>query len=361
MEPPRPQVTLEAAREALELYARSKTWLRRDLAKTLPIASFQPSGSFHIRARWFTEWRATQDAHEPWRGQALDGPQNGAPPAPWDMSIRMPGLFVDRVHTTVIPHTDEVRPCHSCHASGEITCPRCSGNRQITCADCSGNGSVTRQRTVTRTNAQGQSETYQESYTESCGPCGGHGRVTCPECRGNGHITCPMCQGARQLKHFLQLLVDWKTHVADKVIEKSDLPDHLISGAQGDIIHAEEDDRLEPTIGSGAASQGPYRGGGARVSPEVNEECNRLLASFRLPGGTKLHRQSLHVRSVPVYEGRYPWGKETRQFWIYGNEREVHAPQYPLSAPRIALAVGIPLLCVLAPLLYLLLSTPHGP
>ncbi|MFO0589651.1 MAG: hypothetical protein U0441_19085 [Polyangiaceae bacterium] len=359
MEPTHPPVTLEEAREAVELYVRSTRWLRRDLAKTLPIASFERSGSFHIRARWFTETRGTQATHEPFRGQPVDGANYGAPPAPWDMPVRLPGVFVNQDHMERVPHTDEVRPCHICHASGQITCPRCSGQRRITCSHCSGSGSVTRTRTLTRTNSQGQSETYHETYTESCGPCGGDGKVTCPECYGNGQITCPTCQGARQLKHFLQLLVAWKTHVADKVIEKSDLPDHLISGAQGDIIHAEEDDRLEPMSSGGGPGGGPYRGGAERVNPEVNEECNRLLGAFRLPNGTKLHRQSLHVRSVPVYEARYPWGKDTRRFWIYGHDKNVHAPDYPRSIVRIGLAIGIPILLLLVPVLYLLVGTPN--
>lgn len=114
--------------------------------------------------------------------------------------------------------------------------------------------------------------------------------------------------------------------------------------------------RVLSATGAGESRARIARGGGGRVNPEVNEECNRLLASFRLPGGTKLHRQSLHVRSVPVYEGRYPWGKETRRFWIYGHEMNVHAPDYPRSIVRIGLAIGIPLLIVLAPLVYVLLT-----
>ncbi len=153
----------------------------------------------------------------------------------------------------------------------------------------------------------------------------------------------------------------WKTTVSDKIVERTDLPDHLIGGAQGEIIHGEEDDRLEP-IAAAATSGGPYRGTGGRVNAEVNEECNRLLQSHRFSGGTKLWRQSLHVRAVPVYEAKYRWGKATRRFWIFGNDQQVHAPDYPLSIQRVAAAIAIPLAVVLGGgALFLIATAPDRP
>ncbi len=342
MDAPPKTLTLEAAREALELHVRTKTWLRRDLAKTLPIESFERSGSFHVRFRSFTEERAHEPVFEPFRGGRVDGPENGRPPTPWEMQVKVPGLFINQEYYQSVPHTEHVRTCHGCNGDGDIVCPRCSGHRRVTCSRCNGSGKVTETRQVTRTNAQGQSEHFTETYTTSCGPCGGDGKVTCPECHGNGRITCPTCQGARQLKHGQRLHVTWKTHVSDKILEKTDLPDDLIGGAMGEIIHSEEDDRLEP-IASAATSGGPYRGAGGRVNGEVNELCNQLLQAHRFSGDTKLWRQSIHVKAVPVYEARYSWGKETRRFWVFGNEEQVYAPHYPLSIQRVGLAIGIPL------------------
>ncbi len=346
METPKTTLTLDAARQALELHVQSTKWLRRDLARKLRIDAFEPSGSFHIKARWFTEARSTSPAHEPYRGGLLDGPNNGRPPAPWDVPVPIPGSFIHQDHIEPLPHTDEVRTCHGCNGGGTVTCPRCSGSRRVSCSHCGGDGRVNASRTVTRTNSQGQSETYTETYTESCNVCGGDGKVTCPECNGDGNITCPTCRGATRLKHFVQLLVRWNTTVADKIIEKSDLPDSLVGGAQGIVIHAEEEDRLEPSAGGGAGGGGPYRGGGARVNSEVDAECDRLLAAFRLPRGAKLHRQSIHVRSVPVYEARYSWGKETRRFWVFGNDEQVYAPKYPLSLVRLGFVIGLPMAAI---------------
>jgi hypothetical protein len=338
-----PELTLDAAREALEQHVRSTTWLRRDLAKTLPIDSFERSGSFHVVFRSFTETRGTAMTHVPHFGGSVDGPENGRPPAAWDMPVDIPGTFIDEDHREPVPHTDEVKTCHTCHGFGNVVCDDCGGDGRVRCSSCGGDGQVTKSRTQTRTNSQGQTETYSESYTETCWRCSGDGQVTCSRCSGSGRVICPTCDGATKLKHFLQLHVAWKTHVADQVLEKTDLPDDLIAGAEGVVIHAEEEDRLEP-IGGGAAAAGggPYRGGGGRVNAEVNEAANRLIQSHRFPGGTKLHRQSLVVRAVPVYEAHYRWGKETRRFWVFGTDKQVHAPKFPLSLIRLGMAIGIP-------------------
>lgn len=51
-----------------------------------------------------------------------------------------------------------------------------------------------------------------------------------------GKVKCPTCDGMCRLKHFLQLTVTWTNHVDNYVLERSDLPDHLITGAQGDTV-----------------------------------------------------------------------------------------------------------------------------
>ncbi len=337
--PPSAQLTLEGAREALELYVRATRWLRRDLAKKLDIKSFVGSGSFHVVFRSFTESRSQGPNQTPYFGGVVDGPENGATKAPWDMVVPLPGTFIDEDHIETVPHTDVVRTCHGCQGMGRVTCTNCGGDGKLRCSTCGGDGRENKTRTVTRTNAQGQTESTTEHYTETCSRCSGSGRVTCSTCGGDGQITCPTCNGARQLKHFLELRVSYRTSVYDNIIEKTDLPNDLIAGATGVVIHAEEEDRLEPA--TAAVQDGPYRGGG-RVNAEVNEAINRLIVSHPTPRGQKLHRQSLMVRSVPVYEAHYTWGKETRRFWVYGTDLQILAPKYPISLVRVGFAVGVP-------------------
>jgi hypothetical protein len=75
------------------------------------------------------------------------------------------------------------------------------------------------------------------------------------------------------------------------------------------------------------------------VNADVEAAANALIALHVFPENEKLHGQRLVVRAVPVYEGRYRWGKEMRSFWVFGTDRRVHAPRYPLSRWRVGGAV----------------------
>jgi hypothetical protein len=75
------------------------------------------------------------------------------------------------------------------------------------------------------------------------------------------------------------------------------------------------------------------------VSEEVNAAANELIAGHVFEG-QRLHRQKLVVRGIPVHEARYRWGNATRRFWIYGMERAVHAPDFPISRERVAYLVA---------------------
>jgi hypothetical protein len=132
------------------------------------------------------------------------------------------------------------------------------------------------------------------------------------------------------------LHVRWWTWTTSEQIEKTDLPDQLVALAGGDEIHREDEARIEPGRG-GEGGGGPYRGVAVRVNADVEAAANRLIAQHdSTPEGDKLHRQRLVVRAVPVYEARYTWGNGVRCFWVYGKDRRVHAPNYPISRLRVA-------------------------
>lgn len=46
------------------------------------------------------------------------------------------------------------------------------------------------------------------------------------------------------------------------------------------------------------------------------------------------------MRAIPAWEAAYRWKSELRRLWIYGHRTRVHAPRYPLSIARIALALS---------------------
>ena len=73
---------------------------------------------------------------------------------------------------------------------------------------------------------------------------------------------------------------------------------------------------------------------------DVHDVANELIRSHRFPRDVKLHRQRLTARGVPVLEVHYQWGKETRRFWVFGLDRQVYAPSFPLSIARLAIVAS---------------------
>jgi len=334
-------LSLDDARIFLEQHVRTTTWGRRGLAAKLDVISFERSGAFDVVFQSFTETRGTEETHLPYGGGTVDGPENGRAPGPWEIPMKMPALFTTDERVAVrVPHTDVVRTCFRCHGDGRITCGTCSGDGRVRCSWCGGDGRTSHTRTITETDSQGNTTSRTESYTEMCGSCSGSGRVTCTNCGGDGRVTCDTCLGHRRLCHFRQLHVRWSTRTNSRQIEKTGLPDELVGLAGGDVILREQDARIEK--GRGTEGGGPYRGVSVRVNADVEAAANGLITSHTFPENEKLHQQRLVVRAVPVYEGRYRWGKQTRSFWVFGTDQRVHAPRYPISPWRVGgAALGV--------------------
>jgi hypothetical protein len=146
--------------------------------------------------------------------------------------------------------------------------------------------------------------------------------------------------------------VRWRTKTSTEVVEKSVLPPSLLKAAESVRVLREEEDCLQPAGSGGDAD--PYRGSGARINDEVNASINRLLASHQVESGVRVLRQSLVVRATPIYEARYRWGATVLGFWVFGRNHEVHAPDFPRSGARIAIAIVAPI-AIAAGLLALIL------
>lgn len=328
------ECTLEEAREALEVWVKTTRWKRRGIARALVVDAFEHSGAEHVIFQSFVEGRATFETHAPYRGGDVDGPERGRAPEAWDMTVATPAMWNDTRGSYEVPHTAVVRTCHGCSGSGEVRCMTCSGDGRVSCSSCGGFGSITTTTTSTTTDSNGNTSTSTSTSSSMCSSCAGSGKVTCSRCSGSGRVTCTTCFGACNLKHFRQLDVGFRTHTTEKILEKTDLPDHLVATVSGILELAEEDERIEPQAGGG----GPFRGA-TRVSAEVNDAANELIAGHVFEG-QRVHRQKLVVRGVPVHEARYRWGKKTRRFWVYGIERAIHAPDFPTSRARVSLAIA---------------------
>lgn len=324
------------ALRALEAHVRTRWLLRQGIARRLRVESFEPTGAFDVVFASWVEERGTARAERPYRGGAVDGPERGAAPDPWAVELARPPVWTAERRELPLPHTEEVRECGDCGGDGRVRCSSCGGDGRVACSWCGGSGSVTRTRTVTSTDANGHTTTSTESYSESCSCIGG--TVTCSSCGGDGRVTCGSCEGEGRLVHFVRLDVVWRQHVTRQVLEKTDLPDNLVPKARGVAVVDEEAPRVEAA--AGGAGPGPYREGGGRVNPEVNAAANELIAGHVFPAAVRPHRQRLLVRAVPVYEARYAWRDGGRRFWVFGTDRKVHAPEFPVSVGRIGLLVA---------------------
>jgi DnaJ-class molecular chaperone len=98
----------------------------------------------------------------------VDGPENGPAPGAWDVAVTQPALFENHTAHYRVPHTSRVEVCHTCRGRGEVSCGTCGGDGRVSCGTCDGDGRVSRTRTITRTDAQGNSRFETEHYTESC-------------------------------------------------------------------------------------------------------------------------------------------------------------------------------------------------
>ena len=75
--------------------------------------------------------RKTAWAFDPYTSQPIDGIQNGASPAPWDVQAQPGETFKDQEKNLEIPHTASIKPCHNCFGLGKNKCWKCLGIGQV--------------------------------------------------------------------------------------------------------------------------------------------------------------------------------------------------------------------------------------
>ena len=232
-----------------------------------------------------------------------------------------------------VPHSARVVQCHDCGTLGRRRCWSCFGNGEIRCSACNGTGQP------------GTSGPTEESGVTSnnprvCYQCNGAGRRRCVVCLGPGQLPCKTCLARGQLKlsvgpicvrlnHFfghltifpigtqLQLTVNWKIHRADRVVERTAVPESLIRAVQGRIAFSEEKAAVWPI----------------NFFPDeaVNHASRELLDEHRtrFTSAEKIMVQKQSVRLVPVYQVAYSWRNARGFFYIYGHDNLVHFPDYP--------------------------------
>uniref|UniRef100_A0A3B3ZA20 Uncharacterized protein n=1 Tax=Periophthalmus magnuspinnatus TaxID=409849 RepID=A0A3B3ZA20_9GOBI len=135
-----PTVSEDVAREALVKFAESKWRYSAKPARNLTFKDLKAITVYRYRLETYTETRTSAWQFEPYHGQAVDGPQFGVSPPPWDIPVSLPQRFSDMVVKVRVPHSSFVKVllkatnkdlgisnCHTCHGCGRTRCRACFG------------------------------------------------------------------------------------------------------------------------------------------------------------------------------------------------------------------------------------------
>ncbi|XP_077993831.1 protein SSUH2 homolog [Glandiceps talaboti] len=300
-------ISEEEAKEAMLAFVAEHCCYGSRPAKQMTIKTILPGSALHYELETYTEQRYTNRVYQPYYGGPVDGPMNGIPPGPWQIDIQPSQLFSDHTKLAEVPHTSSLRDCHRCYARGFIRCGRCYGRGRVRCSGCRGSG---------RRNKRVKRGDHYTTIRVSCSSCHGSGRKRCYRCGGDGRVTCPTCKGCCTLRWFIQLTVNFKNHLSDYILEKSDMPDELIRDVSGVIL-------FEQTL----LAVWPIS---CYPVPEINQNSLALVTQHRNAWNDQRKlQQRQRLRAVSVSEVHYNWKDVNTRYWVYGNERRVYAPDYP--------------------------------
>ncbi|KAK8807582.1 hypothetical protein WA171_000536 [Blastocystis sp. BT1] len=290
-------------RASLMNLVQEKSCWGKKAATDMEIRGVAPVNSFHCRWETYMEKRTTSWEQRPFDNRAVDSPDMGRAPLPWEVPVTAPNMFAERKMNVTVPHTEYVMECRDCYGRGRIQCTSCHGRGRENCTSCSGRG----YRQV------GETE-------EKCPFCNGMGTRTCNHCNGDGMTKCKSCAGSGRIVKYVNLCVEFVNHVLDEVIDVSGLPEEQIIKATGFTMCNQSGYHLLPPQGL--------------ASPELEQVCNRLygLAENLINENTeRLIQQRVTVRMVPVTKAIGLYKGKSFDFWVYGNDRKCYAPNYPMQ------------------------------
>nr|CAB3266622.1 protein SSUH2 homolog [Phallusia mammillata] len=296
-------LTADDAQDALVAYVAQQCCYGSGAAKKMDIKDIQSTSALHYTLETFTESRSTKWHYVPYTGGFVDGPHVGPAPGPWDISCPFSSLFLTEVKKMEVPHTASVRNCHVCYGRGFNRCWKCLGRGRVRCSWCQGSGHRHEMR-------DGRSQRVH------CHSCHGSGRKRCVTCVGTGCVRCRECQGYGKIKQFIQLTVKFTNRLSDHIVERTDMPDHLIRDVTGDVV-------FEQTAQRVAAIEGFNE-------QEINRRASEIVGAHATSWpNERILQQRQKLCSVPVYECRFKYSDKEGRFWVYGNQRAVFTTDYP--------------------------------
>ncbi|XP_067270508.1 protein SSUH2 homolog isoform X1 [Pseudorasbora parva] len=294
-----PSISEERAREALAKYVSSRCCYSSAPVKDGVITNMESFNTYRYRLETFMESRSTEWSQEPYTGQSVDAGVQPAP-GPWQIAAQPPAFFQEHQQSIRVPYTSSVKNCHLCLGTGKSPCTTCAGVGNKVCWVCNGSG--------------------HRPNEECCSHCNGRGRENCSTCSGNGSRQCDTCRGKRQLNVFINLNVKWST-------EKDD---HLAQDLSGLQV-----EKLEKVSGKELFKDAQYMVYPVMGFPDVSvtQASERFIRDHQVKYAqtSRILQQRQTIELIPITKVSYRWKGKSYVYFVYGNEFEVNADDYPAT------------------------------
>uniref|UniRef100_A0A8C4Q6L0 Ssu-2 homolog, related sequence 1 n=1 Tax=Eptatretus burgeri TaxID=7764 RepID=A0A8C4Q6L0_EPTBU len=343
-----PALSEEEGKEALLEYVSGKCCYSQKPVTELEFSDIKQLNTYRYHLETFTEQRSTA-----WESEPFDGmPENiiGPAPLPWSIAVDIPVMFAENEKKIPVPNTSSVKPCHNCLGMCRRPCSKCNAMGRVECSWCHGNG---------------------QQFDEACSHCSGQGQKRCETCNGNGQCPCKECKAKGQLKYFIMLTVTWKNITLDFVEEtRSGFSTELLKHADGqEIFHDEQpmccnlhpdeaaliwkeetqtQEEATRPINSVSSPHSRLPEGTTPVLDNPVTERSKVQPLDRFPNESirnqsqaalsdhltriqtsRIVRQKHIVDLIPLTKFIYELKGKTHEFYVYGTERKVYAPDYP--------------------------------
>jgi len=212
---------------------------------------------------------------------------------PWSMTLELAPDLSDASTQIDIRGTE-----------GTITCPVCLGESKMRCPHCGGEGTL--------------------GY-----------RRPCLSCRATGLVVCDACEGQGRLIELQ--IVDVCRRLDSQVFVDKAAPAEVMAKATRDELLRLDLPRVDTAIFD-AATQA-YRGQGPS-DPEFEQNVRDAIANQQATHPSRIVRQRLIVRYVPIVQVQYDWRGDPGTLWIIGTEERVYGTDMPLQGAFVSRTVS---------------------
>ncbi|XP_068578277.1 protein SSUH2 homolog [Cebidichthys violaceus] len=292
-----PTLSEDMAHEAFRSCVSSHCCWSKDPVNHGVITNMEPFNTYRYRLETFTEARKTEPAEKPYEGEQADFYTQPAP-RPWEVPAKTPSLFTEHIENIRVPFTSSIKECNSCHALGTIKCDECNGDGTKECWSCNGSG---------------------RRNEEACSSCDATGKKRCTKCDARGNMECETCDGKGKMLSYIKLEVKWSNHVEDHVVQQNSGLTIDLKSVSGKELFKNSHILLYPLLGF--------------PNPAIAEASQRLITDHQTKYAqtSRILQQRQTVELIPITKVNYKWKGDSHLYFVYGNEHQVSADNYPAT------------------------------